>query len=266
MLTLMRFEILRYSLTPALSVVRHSAVFKPDTPTLYPIQDVKTRWNSTFLMLRRARRLRNIFDPFCSDYDRQDLALSQDEWRQIEYLLWITEPFFNFTAALSKTKDVTVHLIFGIYNKLFNHLEKSTRQLQRKKVPWKKVMLTALGAATDKLSYYYSRTDHIRGDLFAIGTILAPQHKLQFFNGKDWGTSYRKQYRQSLERYLEPYKERISADRLSPQGSSSISQSLDIQLEMMLEPSNLSTENRNNELQRYLESGKCSFYYHRLFN
>jgi hypothetical protein len=214
-------------------------------------------------MLRRARRLRDIFDPFCSDYDRQDLALNQDEWRQIEYLLWITEPFFKFTTALSKTKDITVHLIFGIYNKLFDHLEKSTRQLQRKKIPWKKVMLAALSAAKDKLSQYYSQTDHIRGDLFAIGTILAPQHKLQFFNGKDWDTSYRNQYRQSLERYLEPYKERVSANQTSPQGSSSISQSLDIQLEMMLEPASVSIENQNDELKRYLESGKFSFYYNR---
>jgi hypothetical protein len=214
-------------------------------------------------MLRRARRLRGIFDPFCSDYDRQDLALNQDEWRQIEYLLWITEPFFKFTTALSKTKDITVHLIFGIYNKLFDHLEKSTRQLQRKKIPWKKVMLAALSAAKDKLSQYYSQTDHIRGDLFAIGTILAAQHKLQFFNGKDWDTSYRNQYRQSLERYLEPYKERVSANQTLPQGSSSISQSLDIQLEMMLEPASVSIENQNDELKRYLESGKFSFYYNR---
>jgi hypothetical protein len=217
-------------------------------------------------MLRRARRLRDIFDPFCSDYDRQDLALSQDEWRQIEYLLWITEPFFKFTTALSKTKDVTVHLIFGVYNKLFDHLEKSTRQLQRKKVPWKKVMLTALGAAQHKLSSYYSQTDHMRGNLFATGTILAPQHKLQFFKGKDWGTSFRQQYRQSLERYLEPYKERISADRLSPHRSSSITQSLDAHLEMMLEPSKPSTEKQNDELQRYLESGKCSLLYKSLFD
>lgn len=52
--------------------------------------------------------------------------LDPEEWRQIEYLLWITQPFFKFTTALSKTKDVTIHSVFGIYNKLFEHLETST--------------------------------------------------------------------------------------------------------------------------------------------
>ena len=148
-------------------------------------------------MLRRAKRLQHVFNPFCTHYDREDLALNPEEWRQIEYLLWITEPFFGFTTALSKTNDVTVHLIFGIYNKLFDHLERSIQQLCRKKVPWKQVMLTALHAAMDKLSFYYSQTDHIRGDPFAIATILAPQHKLHFFNGKEWGPNFRKQYRKA---------------------------------------------------------------------
>jgi predicted nucleotide-binding protein (sugar kinase/HSP70/actin superfamily) len=93
-------------------------------------------------------------------------------------LLWITQPFFQFTTALSKTKDITVYLVFAIYNKLFDHLEKSIKQLTRKKVAWKKLMLTALRTAEEKLRQYYSKTDDIPGDIFAIGTMLAPQHKL----------------------------------------------------------------------------------------
>jgi hypothetical protein len=89
--------------------------------------------------------------------------------------------------VLSQTKDVTIHIIFSIYNKLFDHLEASIHQLQRKKVAWKKLMLSALHAAKEKLSIYYKETDKIHGDLFTIGTILTPQNKLQFFSNKDWG-------------------------------------------------------------------------------
>lgn len=71
---------------------------------IVPIQDVKTRWNSTYLMLRRAKRLRRFFIPFCTELDRLDLALDDEEWRQIDYLLWITEPFFVFTNELSRPK------------------------------------------------------------------------------------------------------------------------------------------------------------------
>lgn len=80
-------------------------------------------------MLRRAKRLQSIFDEFCEHYGQDHFAFSAEEWRQIEYLLWITQPFFKFTSLLSQMKDVTIHLVFGIYNKLFDHLEKSIRQL-----------------------------------------------------------------------------------------------------------------------------------------
>lgn len=84
-------------------------------------------------MLRRAKRLQSTFNTFCSQLGLDYMMLDAEEWRQIEYLLWITQPFYQLTTALSKTKDVTIHIVFGIYNKLFDHLELSIRQLQRKK-------------------------------------------------------------------------------------------------------------------------------------
>jgi hypothetical protein len=106
---------------------------------------------------------------------------------------------------------VTIHVIFSIYNKLFDHLEASIHQLQWKKVAWKKLMLSALHAAKEKLSIYYRETDKVHGDLFTIGIILAPQNKLQFFSNKDWGPELRDQYRKSFETYAGLYKERLSA-------------------------------------------------------
>lgn len=150
-------------------------------------------------MLRRAKRLQSVFDGFCAQYSRHNLQPSQEEWRQIDYLLAITQPFFMFTTTLSKTKDITVHTIFSIYNKLFSYLERSMTQLARKKVNWKAVMLSALKQAKLKLSEYYSMTDDIHNDLYAIGTILAPQNKLHFFSNKEWEPCWRVQYRKSLE-------------------------------------------------------------------
>jgi hypothetical protein len=46
-----------------------------------PIQDVATRWNSTFLMLVRAKKLQQAFDAFYSQYDQEHFALSQEQWR-----------------------------------------------------------------------------------------------------------------------------------------------------------------------------------------
>jgi hypothetical protein len=46
-------------------------------------------------------------------------------------------------------------------------------------------MLTALEAARSKLSYYYAQTDYIPGDLYALGTIIAPENKLHYFTQKE---------------------------------------------------------------------------------
>ncbi|KAJ5379647.1 uncharacterized protein N7496_002075 [Penicillium cataractarum] len=221
-------------------------------PKLLPMQDVKTRWNSTFLMLRRAKRLRATFDEYCPEYDLQDLVLSPDEWRQIDYLLTITQPFFTFTTTLSKTKDVSVHIVFGIYNMLFDHLEKSIAQLARKKVKWKTTMMSALQQAKQKLSDYYAQTDEIHGDLYAIATIIAPQTKVHFFPGKNWTGTYRAQYRKSLEKYLEPYQQRYWESQPTANGQSSAEQISE--LDILITP-DVSTENQTNglsELDRYL--------------
>ncbi|OQD94302.1 hypothetical protein PENVUL_c148G07398, partial [Penicillium vulpinum] len=148
---------------------------------LAPIQDVRTRWKSTFLMLRRAKRLSKPCDEYCDNIGTQKYKLSKAEWRQVDYLLYITEPFYRFTTVLSKTKEITVHHIFGIYNALFEHFEESIAQLTPKTIPWKKAILQALNAGIAKLTSYYTKTKEIHGSLYAIGTILAPQHKLHFF-------------------------------------------------------------------------------------
>lgn len=235
-----------------------------EEPKLAPIQDVKTRWNSTFLMLRRAKRLQSIFDKFCKHYDQDHFALGAEEWRQVEYLLWITQPFFKFTSLLSQTRDVSIHLVFSIYNKLFDHLEKSTWHLQRKKVAWKQLMLAAIHAAKEKLAHYYSMTDEVPDDLYALGTIIAPQRKLHFFSGKDWDdpvTDWRGRYRTSLERYLEPYQRRVS-DTQSPTTIQSSAMAIS-ELEMICAPqsSQQSTTGPDDELSLYLDSGALTALY-----
>ena len=78
-------------------------------------------------MLRRAKRLQSTFDDFCRVYNQSDLQLSKEEWRQVDYLLSITQPFWAFTNKVSKSRDVTIYTVFGIYNALFAYLEKSKR-------------------------------------------------------------------------------------------------------------------------------------------
>jgi len=195
---------------------------QPPGQGLMPLQDVKTRWNSTFLMLRRAKRLRGFILQFCDQFNCKDFALDDDQWRQIDYLLCLTKPFFDYTLALSKTRDVTSHLVFQIYNLLFEHLEQSIKQLKRKRVAWKQQMLSSLEAGRLKLVEYYKQTDHMRGHIYAVCTMLSPDSRFQFFLSDDWSDAkeLRDQYRVAFRDALTPFQERL-AHRKGPQESSS---------------------------------------------
>ncbi|KAG0160245.1 hypothetical protein PDIDSM_7772 [Penicillium digitatum] len=168
---------------------------------IVPIQDVKTRWNSTFLMLRRAKRLRAIFSLFCTEYDCEEMLLSEQEWRQIDYLLCITEPFFDYTTQLSRLEMSLPTMCLRSTTKLFDHLERSQAQLRRKRVPWKKQMLEALEAGRSKLDEEY----------LCISTMLAPVNKFKFFLSSDWDQKWRDTYRLAFEQALVPYQAQLKA-------------------------------------------------------
>lgn len=211
-------------------------------------------------MLRRARRLSSTFDMYCELHMQGQFKLNAEQWRQVDYLLYLTQPFYKFTTRLSKTKDVTVHNVFRVYNQLFDHLEASIRQLQRKKVPWKQAMLHALHAGRDKLKIYYTKTQEIHGNLYAVGTILAPQYKLKFFSGGEYGDDgeSRARYKEYLRQYLEPYQRRLSESQRPPIPSSPPNDNDfdDLFDEDMPRNSQQEKVNSNNELTDYLETGK----------
>ena len=230
---------------------------QPKEKAVVPIQDVRTRWNSTYLMLQRAKRLQSFFNQYCSQWDCPDLKLSHEEWRQVDYLLWLTRPFYEFTVALSKTRDVTVHTIFSVYNRLFDHLDMSINKIRPKKVPWKQLMLNALIVGRQKLRDYYYETDLVPNNLYAIATAMSPENKFQFFSTKDWD-NYREDYRKSLQELYESYRQRVAHTTGSTQAQS-VSQKSRLEILLTASHSSQSHANSNDELTRYLDSGKAPF-------
>ncbi|OQD75278.1 hypothetical protein PENANT_c155G02862 [Penicillium antarcticum] len=179
---------------------------------------------------------------FCSHTDHVQFNLNNEEWRQIDYLLSVTEPFFR------------------IYNRLFNHLIKMGSQLKNKRVKWKRVMYEALEAAQIKLSRYYANTDNVPDDLFAIGTILAPTQKLQFFSTPSWKNDeidWRSQYRRSFEKLFQRYKARTDLNT-SDEGRPSTTgiSELELELQAPVGDSQFSPVTiESDELTKYLEGG-----------
>jgi hypothetical protein len=260
-----------YQISSTLNKIRFLAIYINGSPQrreafynlqttdvkIVPLQDVKTRWNSTYLMLRRAKRLRSIFTLFCIEYETEEMLLSDQEWRQIDYLLCITEPFFDYTTQLSKTRDITAHFVFKIYNKLFAHLEKSMRQLQRKRVVWKKQMFNALEAGRVKLDEYYSQTDSIRGHIYAISTMLAPVNKFKFFRTSDWDDHWRGVYRTSFCKTLAPYQAQLEdlSQVRTPKALIKPLSTLESMLDGPDPNEDISDMSADNEASQYLDSG-----------
>ncbi|OQD74460.1 hypothetical protein PENANT_c174G02644 [Penicillium antarcticum] len=174
-------------------------------------------------------------------------------------LLPIQDPFFTLTTLVCRTKDSSIHLVFRIYNKLFDHLERSIRQLRRKKVHWKQLMLSSLEAAKEKLKKYYGETDDIEGNLYAIGTILAPSSKMEFFSTSDWdldpkiGKDYRKEYRESLQSLFERYSQRVPSDMIQPTSQLLITES-ELERALDSDSSPRSIAPQYDELTKYLQS------------
>ncbi|KAF9141478.1 hypothetical protein BGX20_007404, partial [Mortierella sp. AD010] len=57
------------------------------TPSgLRPLLDVRTRWNSTYVMVRRALQCQNAYQMVLTDGGHGDLALSAVEWTRLKAL------------------------------------------------------------------------------------------------------------------------------------------------------------------------------------
>lgn len=94
------------------------------SPPLRVIQDVSTRWNSTFYMLQRLLQLQRaisiiLVDPVITPKkDHRDLLLSEHQWTLADQLVKILEEFEVATTVLSGQKYVTLSLALPVVTHL----------------------------------------------------------------------------------------------------------------------------------------------------
>ena len=163
------------------------------------IQDVKTRWTSSYCMLERAWELKVAIRKWLAATENRDrysmLQLKEADWDRVEELLEILRPMEQVTALIGATKSVTIHAVFRLYNHVFNHLETSIAHWETSEKQYAKEYLQALNAARDKLDEYYSRTGGSQGTIFNLATLLDPHTKLLVYSDKAvWGTTLQRRY------------------------------------------------------------------------
>ncbi|KAG2079500.1 uncharacterized protein F5147DRAFT_661838 [Suillus discolor] len=167
-------------------------------PTANPHQlllDMKVRWSSTFVMLRRAYKMCEDVNYFVGRLTLQDrdalrckkiasLELSEDEWSQVQKLLLILGVFFMlFFAELaqhsfSSEEGPTLHLALPALKAL--HSAWSSHSAWIKYIDFHQ----ALDAAVDKISDYYMKS--ASSDAHIMAMLLDPTQKAAHIR-RHWG-------------------------------------------------------------------------------
>lgn len=91
---------------------------------LIPILDVPTRWSSTYLMIKRALKLRKALDLLL--YLEKDLnrpSLDEVEWISLQLMSDFLEPFGDITQHIEGFKYPTISCVVSLYNTLLYHSE-----------------------------------------------------------------------------------------------------------------------------------------------
>jgi hypothetical protein len=181
---------------PCILQIRSFAKFVNETPRkrdeflclqparirLLPLDDDNTRWNSVFLMLKRAGRLRSFIDQYCQESGKLQYKLTDTDWRKVDYLVQLTMPFIQFTTVLLASKEATVHKICFVFKMLLEHLDESTQILREKSAPWKRKLLEASLIMKMEFGEVYGKTFQNFGVMYGPGTFVAPQYKVSAFD------------------------------------------------------------------------------------
>ena len=80
------------------------------TTALLPVQDVPTRWNSTYLMLKRIEILKKSLQLYAANQSGI-VALTTNEWYLLKKVIIILQPFYIVTTNISKSKSIISSVI-----------------------------------------------------------------------------------------------------------------------------------------------------------
>jgi len=157
---------------------------------LKPLQlifDVPTRWNSVYTMCERGVYLRKAIDTYVQQQAFFHLEISQQEWKRVEFLLDILEPFKRCNDRMEGTKRPGIEKVFWVYETLFNEIDRLVEAMDNvigRDSQWIRELLPAFQAMRAKLTKYYDKTatPFVYGD----GMILDPRLKLYLTKQSQW--------------------------------------------------------------------------------
>ena len=165
---------------------------------LKPLQlifDVPTRWNSAYAMCERGVYLRKAIDMYVNQQNFAHLEISQQEWKRVEFLLDILEPFKRCNDRMEATKRPGIEKVFWIYESLYNEIDRLVEVMDTtvgRDSQWVKELLPAFRLMRTKLTKYYDQT--VLPTVYGDGMILDPRLKLYLTRQPTWSGGKRGPY------------------------------------------------------------------------
>lgn len=136
-------------------------------------QDVPTRWNSTVAMLKSLLEQKRALCSYAADYDDLPPLFTGSQWKLVENVITVLEPFEELTNKISKATASAADVIPNV-RALIRLLEKT----QDTDHGVKTTKDTVLDAVKRRFSTIESE------ELYTLATILDPRYKDRFFHSE----------------------------------------------------------------------------------
>ena len=115
------------------------------------------------------------------------LEISESEWKRVEFLLDVLEPFKKCNDRMEAMKRPGIEKVFWIYETLFNELDRLAELIDRsngEEGDWVEELHPAFTAMRAKLTKYYTGTS--KPSVYGDGMILDPRLKLYLTTQPEW--------------------------------------------------------------------------------
>lgn len=133
------------------------------------IQDVSTRWNSTYYMLERLLEQKSALALYAAENGKIQ-NLSSTQWTILENVLHLLQPFEEITKIMSSSEGIASEVIPTVLT-LQRYLDKTGSQFFG--------VGTMKDALKDNLTARFSEI--FTNEFFVIATLLDPRFKVAFF-------------------------------------------------------------------------------------
>uniref|UniRef100_A0AAV1UN42 Uncharacterized protein n=1 Tax=Peronospora matthiolae TaxID=2874970 RepID=A0AAV1UN42_9STRA len=138
------------------------------------VQDVSTRWNSTWAVLKRAFLLREVIGAYIySGSELRKHALEEHEWALVHEVIKLLEPFEEATVLLTSAKHPSIMAAAPAYSMLLERIQATIRSCEGA------VLESSIRAMMKKLQAYKEKADGQY--VYKLATVLDPRIKLNFF-------------------------------------------------------------------------------------